>query len=692
MPFLRPRRQSSATTRTRRRTKQPTLRDELDWSVHPDTAREVLGIIFATLGILFIISIFGLAGAFGKLVLGAFQSAFGLFGFIVPIIFLIMGIKLLLPRDEKEPIKASVIIGLVVAFLTIPSLLVSYGGSVGLGVFHLASRVLSPVGGYLVLLAISVASILVSANISLGYLLQKLKVERTKLNNTDYATSPKANVFTLKDKSNRETSGNTATVTNVVEGDWEYPSLDLLSNLSTHPDPGNIAKNSEAIKKTLKDFAIDVSMGEANIGPTVTQYTLKPAEGVKLNQITARSNDLALAMSAKSLRVEAPIPGKPLVGVEVPNKVGAIVTLREMMETEEFQSKAENSNLTLALGRAAAGEPFVVDLKSMPHLLIAGATGSGKSVAINSIILNLLFQNSPADLRFLMVDPKRVELTGYNGIPHLLAPVVVEADKTISLLKWAMAEMDRRFELFASSAKRNIEAYNEEPTEGKLPYIVIIIDELADLMVQSAKDVEGAIVRLAQMARATGIHLIVATQRPSVDVITGLIKANIPTRMAFAVAAQADSRTILDSGGAEKLLGKGDMLYASSDMSAPMRAQGVFVNDKEIKAVTDFLRRKGEVEYDEEITNYKAKNASSRANGGSHDEIDDDMFEEAKELSIQTGKISASLLQRRLRIGYARAARLLDLMEQEGIIGPPDGARPREVLISSSDSIDNPFE
>jgi S-DNA-T family DNA segregation ATPase FtsK/SpoIIIE len=420
-------------------------------------------------------------------------------------------------------------------------------------------------------------------------------------------------------------------------------------------------------------------MSDVNVGPTVSQYTLKPADGVKLNTITARSNDLALALAAPSVRIEAPIPGKSAVGVEIPNKTAAIVTLREILEADEI--KKTDSSLALALGRDAAGTPFVVDLTKMPHLLIAGATGAGKSVCINSIIINLLYLNSPADLRFLLVDPKRVEFTEYNGIPHLLAPVVTDVDKTVSLLKWVVAEMERRFKLFAESSCRNIQVYNENPTEGKLPYIVVIIDELSDLMAQAANEVEASIVRIAQMARAVGIHLIVATQRPSVDVITGLIKANIPTRIAFAVASNADSRTILDQGGAEKLLGRGDMLYLSSELTQPKRAQSVLVVDKEIRSVTDFLKREGEAEYDDSITNFKPQ--KSHGSGGIEGNVDDALFEEAKELVIQTGKASASLLQRRLRVGYARAARLLDLLEEQGVIGPADGAKPRDILVAN---------
>jgi len=422
-------------------------------------------------------------------------------------------------------------------------------------------------------------------------------------------------------------------------------------------------------------------MQDVNTGPTVTQYTLKPAEGVKLNQITARSNDLALSLAAKSLRVEAPIPGKSAVGLEIPNKIPAKVTLKEVIQSSEF--KAVKSKLAIALGRDVAGVPMGVDLEKMPHLLIAGSTGSGKSVCINSVIITLLYNNSPSDLRFLMVDPKRVELTCYNRVPHLLAPVITEVDRTVSALKWAVHEMERRYKVFSETGRRNIAAYNANPPDGKMPYIVVIIDELADLMAAAANDVESSIVRLAQMARATGIHLIVATQRPSVDVITGLIKANITSRIAFAVASQVDSRTILDMSGAEKLLGKGDMLFISSDVSKPKRIQGCHVTDPEIESVVEFLRAEGTVEYDDTILTYRNQKGMSTADGG---EIDDDLYEEARDTVMRAGKGSASLLQRRLRVGYARAARLLDLLEQEGVIGPADGAKPRDVLISDTAS------
>lgn len=464
------------------------------------------------------------------------------------------------------------------------------------------------------------------------------------------------------------------------DSNWEYPSIELLKELDEVADPGNIYKNAEAIQKCLKTFGVEVALGDANVGPTVTQYTIKPSEGTKLNQIVARQNDLALALSAKSIRIEAPIPGKNAVGVEIPNKNVAKVTLREILLSTQF--KAQKSKLALALGRDVAGEPVAIDLEKMPHLMIAGATGSGKSVCINSIITSLLFNNSPADLRLMLVDPKRVELINYNDIPHLLTPVVVDVDKTVSALKWTVWEMERRYKMFSELSKRNITAYNDAPgPEGKLPFIVIIIDELADLMATSSKEVEGSIVRIAQMARATGIHLIVATQRPSVDVLTGLIKANINSRIAFATASQVDSRTILDMSGSEKLLGNGDMLFMASGVK-PRRVQGCFVSDPEIDDLVKFLKEKSEPQYEESILSFGRSAHGGGAGSGTNGSGEDDLYEEALDLVVASGKASASLLQRRLKVGYARAARLLDILEDNGVIGPADGAKPRDILVS----------
>lgn len=463
---------------------------------------------------------------------------------------------------------------------------------------------------------------------------------------------------------------------------WNYPPTSLLEIFDMKPQAGNLHKRMEVIQKTLRDFGIEVTMGDVNIGPTVTQFTLKPAEGVKLNQITARQDDLALALAAQSLRVEAPIPGKGLVGIEIPNEKKAKVGLRDILEDNVF--KRMNSHLAIALGRDVAGEPAAADLDKMPHILIAGATGSGKSVAINSLIITLLMNNSPDELRLILVDPKRVELTGYNGIPHLLTPVITEAKDTVAALGWTVREMDRRYKLFQSTGKRNIEQYNFEPelAEGRLPYIVLIIDELADLMMVAAREVEGSIVRLAQMARAVGIHLVVATQRPSVDVITGLIKANIPTRMAFAVASQIDSRTIIDMSGAEKLLGYGDMLYVSTDIGKPKRIQGALVLEREITSIIAHIKMQEDGDrYDPSVleTRVESRLGGNREGG----EIDDDLYHEAYEVVRLAGKASSTLLQTRLSVGYARAARLMQAMEDKGLIGPAKGSKPREVYGAS---------
>jgi len=430
-----------------------------------------------------------------------------------------------------------------------------------------------------------------------------------------------------------------------------------------------------------------VDMDEVNTGPTFTQFTFKPHEGIKLNRITTLQDNLALALAAHPIRIEAPIPGRALVGVEVPNQKITTVKLKDILTSFEFKNK--KGVLKVGLGEDVSGRSWTIDLAAMPHMLIAGATGSGKSVCINSVIISLLFQYSPEDLRFLIVDPKKVELTNYNGIPHLLTPVITEVDKTVNALRWAVKEMEERFKILSGAGKRNIVAYNSAVLVNKLPYIVIIIDELADLMATSARDVEAAIVRLSQMARAVGIHLVVATQRPSVNVITGLIKANIPGRIAFAVASQIDSRTILDTSGAEKLLGKGDLLFKAADLGKPRRIQGAFLSDAEIERVIDFWKQQDEPDYNDSVTEGHTGSGASPVDFSSDG---DELLEEAKEILIKAGKASASLLQRRLRVGYARAARLLDLLEERGIIGPGDGAKPREILVSDSNLLHIPTE
>jgi S-DNA-T family DNA segregation ATPase FtsK/SpoIIIE len=454
--------------------------------------------------------------------------------------------------------------------------------------------------------------------------------------------------------------------------------LELLSRRDQKPTSGDIQHNQFVIQRTLETFGIPVEMGEVAVGPTVTQFTLKPSEGVKLAKITALHNDLALALAAHPIRIEAPIPGKSLVGIEVPNQSVATVGLREVFESREWRDHRER--LAFGLGRDVSGKPWLADIGRMPHMLVAGATGSGKSVCLNTIVMSLLYTNGPDDLKFIMVDPKRVELQVYNGIPHLVTPVITDVDKTVNALKWALREMDRRFDVLSKFGARDIASYNAR-SEEKLPYLVVMIDELADLMVTAMQEVEGPIVRLAQMSRAVGIHLVLATQRPSVDVLTGLIKANIPARIAFAVASSTDSRTIIDQVGAEKLLGRGDMLFQTAEMSVPKRLQGAFVADDEIGRVVEFLKSKYEpAEYDASVVERATGAGTAFSNGMAADEDSDPLIPEAKEEILRAGKASASLLQRRLKVGYARAARLLDLLEQEGFIGPGDGAKPREIL------------
>src|SRR3989339_1480078 len=467
--------------------------------------------------------------------------------------------------------------------------------------------------------------------------------------------------------------------------------IDLLSNRNEKPTSGDIELNKIKIQETLHNFGIEVEMGDVSVGPMVSQYTLKPSQGVKLTQITSLHNDIALALAAHPIRIEAPIPGKALVGVEVPNKTMATVTVRELIDTKKFK---QQDNLSLCLGKDVSGNPFFTSLDAMPHLLIAGATGSGKSVCINSIIISLLYHNSPDDLRFIMIDPKRVELTTYNDIPHLMTPVITDVAKTINSLKWTVAEMERRYELLSRAGKRNIASYNTMVSgDEKLPYLVFIIDELADLMSMAAQSVEAAIVRLAQMSRAVGIHLILATQRPSVNVLTGLIKANMPARIAFSVASLVDSRTILDFSGAQKLLGRGDMLYIDAKISKPKRLQGALVTDDEIERIVAHLTASGDPDYNTDVTDKSVKvSIPGLTNmGGGTEEASDDLLEEAKKIIVQAGKASASLLQRRLRIGYARAARILDILEEQGFIGPAEGAKPREILINNEDDMDVRF-
>ena len=475
----------------------------------------------------------------------------------------------------------------------------------------------------------------------------------------------------------------------VEEQNYEFPPIELLSEGEETTLKGGkkaLADTATRLQKTLYSFGVSAKVENVSVGPAITRYELKPAEGVRVSKIANLADDIALNLAAESIRIEAPIPGKQAVGIEIPNTEKEVVHLRDIIDTETF--KESKSKLSFALGKNVAGEEVVADIAKMPHVLIAGSTGSGKSVCINTLIASIIYKAKPSEVKLVMVDPKVVELSVYNGIPHLLIPVVTDPKKAAGALAWAVQEMVNRYSLFASKNVRDIKGYNEaiekEGGTGKLPQIVIIIDELADLMMVAPNDVEDAICRLAQMARAAGMHLVIATQRPSVDVITGIIKANIPSRIAFAVSSGVDSRTILDSVGAEKLLGKGDMLFAPIGVNKPTRIQGAFISDKEVEKIVDFLKQNGEVKYNEDILeSIENANKSDKELEEENDDDETDPFlMDAIETVVETGQASTSFIQRRFKVGYARAGRIMDQMEQRGIISGYQGSKPREVLMS----------
>jgi len=520
----------------------------------------------------------------------------------------------------------------------------------------------------------------------------------------DDARQPRLSNLKNSIKQDKAAEDQAALVT-VSDPNWVAPSLELLEKKQSPADAGDVQQNAQIIKDTLREFDIDVDMEGANIGPKVTQYTLRPPSGVKLSKIAALETNIALNLAAQSLRIEAPIPGQKAVGIEVPNRKAADVRLHAILTSQQWAASREP--LAFAIGKDISGDAVIGELNKMPHLLIAGQTNSGKSVMINTLLTSLLYHNSPSEMKLILVDPKQVEMASYQDIPHLLTPVITETDKTISALKWSVNEMERRYKLLAEHRVKDIKSYNQkiqtagskitvndedglpqEHENGAMPYIVIVIDELADMMMLAGRDVEALIVRLAQKARAVGIHLVLATQSPRADIITGLIKANIPARIAFTVAGQIESRIILDQVGAEKLLGSGDMLLLTATMSKPKRIQGAWVTDEEVQKVITHLHLQSPPQYNDEVV---AQPVQLNGRGGVVMDFDsgsdDEMYKDALRVVIDSGKASSSLLQRRLRVGYARAARLIETMEDQGIIGPADGARPREVLISSLDDI-----
>jgi len=687
-----------------------------------ETKNGIWGIVALGLAVLSMLAFFHKAGGAGEFFAAISKSLFGWGIFLVPVGLLMLAVALF--KSISRKIYSSAVIGtvlFVLGFLAIFHIVgngdfamrVHQGGYLGLALGLPLFKAVGFTSSFVILVVLLLVSVLIALNIPVHKLFLRggeeegLEEEEQLRDNVvikrgSQIITPEAQKAEEAQQKRQAVAGERQHMAMAAKSDedkefvikmsksrkWILPPIEILHSDRDQPRSGDINANVGIIKRTLANFGIDVEMGEVSIGPTVTQFTLRPAMGVKLSKITALSNDLALALAAHPIRIEAPIPGKPLVGIEVPNKKSAIVGLRDLIDSGDY--KGSKYFLPIILGRDVAGFPVYSGLEKMPHLLIAGATGTGKSVAINTILLSLLYRHSPDVLKMILVDPKRVELSLYNGIPHLITPVIVDTKKVVNALRWTVREMEKRYERLSESASRDIFSYNAKQAPAQkeiMPFIIIVIDELADLMAAHGRDVEAAIVRLAQMARAVGIHLIVSTQRPSVEVITGLIKANITTRMAFQVASQVDSRTILDMSGAEKLLGNGDMLYQAGDTSKPRRLQGAFVSEKEVKDVVRFVKQQaeqleGSAEEKSEGLNVQLDEiVSGGAELAEADGMGDSLFFDAKEVVAQAGKASASLLQRRLKVGYARAARLLDLLEERGIIGPGEGAKPREVYI-----------
>ncbi len=702
--------------------------------IKQETVETIMAILFFLLALILILAVFGQGGIVGEKVYEIFKFLFGFGFFLIPVILIMLGISFL--REIKNNFATPKIIASFVLFfssLGFVDLVSNKAGIVG----NFITKPLVSLFDFWVSIIITLALILISiifvfeASIKIssirnlfksearnkksendggGFVEQNIEAEEEEeiedpKENQDEIEVDKTSSFGFKTKKGSGLiffPGNT-----ISKKEFTPPPLELLEKDAGKPGVGDIKANANIIRRTLFNFGIQVEMDEISIGPSVTRYALKPAEGVKLSKIVALQNDLSLALAAHPLRIEAPIPGKSLVGVEIPNTKKTLVGLGSIMEDKHF--KTSEKPLLLCLGKGVTGQSHFYDLGKMPHILIAGATGSGKSVAIHTFLASLLYRNSPDNLKFIMVDPKRVELTLYNGIPHLLTNVITDAKKTILALKWAAKEMDRRYDILEEYSARDVDSYHrnilnpaiEKAKETKntdnlppnMPYIVIVIDELADIMQTYPRELESAVVRLAQMSRAVGIHLMVSTQRPSVNVITGLIKANIPTRVALQVASQIDSRTILDQPGAEKLLGSGDMLFLSGDMSKPVRLQSAFISEKEVKNVVDWLKENYEKSKEEikleEKTGVQTFLETLEENT-EEDENLDEMYEDAKETVIRAKKASTSYIQRKLGIGYARAARIMDQLEEKGVIGPENGSKPRGVLIGETDSSTSP--
>lgn len=706
-------------------------RESKESKLHPDTRKSIWAVVFLALSAVFALAGFHRAGPAGDYIYESLHALLGVGYAVLPLTLFFLAAVFFASRTRK--VMGMTLIGGGVLMLAVLGLIdlaspgqefLSVGGGGWLGVILGSLRYpFGQAAAVVINAGILLIAILMAANVPLRLPERKAKelseASKQVVTGESNEVQPEEEEEAEQKKNDKDkekikdgagkdedaepliaaskeqaSKAATGTLKSFSDEDYKAPPLDLLGIEGGKPTTGDLRANANIIKRTLESFGIPVDMGEINIGPKVTRYTLKPAEGVKLSRITALSQDLALQLAAHPIRIEAPIPGKSLVGIEVPNKTAALVRLGSLMAYKEFTG---GGALGFVLGRDVTGEPMFADIERMPHLLVAGATGSGKSVAIHSLLVSLFYKNSPATLRVILIDPKRVELSAYEGLPHLVSPVVTENKKAIGVFRWALAEMDRRYDILLRAGNRDIKSYNSGHKASILPYLLIVVDELADLMSTYGREVEGLIVRLAQMARATGIHLVLATQRPSVEVITGLIKANIPARIALQVASQIDSRTILDHGGAEKLLGGGDMLFTSAEMKQPRRIQGAYITENEIYKVAGFIRENNTTPEDaptKDVSKFGDKSVQvdggvSAPTGAVFDaylenDSDDDLYAQAVETVAAAKKASASLLQRRLSVGYARAARLLDLMEERGVIGPGDGAKPREVYLDAT--------
>ncbi|MEK7157299.1 MAG: DNA translocase FtsK 4TM domain-containing protein [Patescibacteria group bacterium] len=703
-------------------------------------------IVLLASGILFLLAIFGAAGPVGSTIFTTSYAIVGIGAFLLPLALIAVGLYAGFSRPTIEPLTASGILLIAASVLAFAGLFpgADFGGMTGTWSGEILSGFFGFWGALVLLVAVIAIGVAVVSDIealalllgeNVSALWSRLRTARSARTEDelfedefdDVVGVPETEEETYDDEDTSvPTHEPIVTVfnhavsvsgTGIANFDVEYdpPPLSLLGTDKGKPGVGDIKANANIIKRTFQNFGINLEMDEVSVGPTVTRYAVKPAEGVRLSKIVSLANNLELALAAHPVRIEAPIPGKSLVGIEVPNTVKAMVGLGGLLSSPQWNESTKP--LLAALGRDITGTPHYANIAKMPHGLVAGATGSGKSVAIHALITSLLYRNGPNQLRFIMIDPKRVELTAYNGIPHLLTPVITDPKKAIFSLKWAAKEMERRYNILEANHVRDIDSYHSSifepakkagalnaPRSGAsgdrsqsgladipeaMPYIIIVIDELADIMHSYPRELESSIVRLAQMSRAVGIHLVLSTQRPSVNVITGLIKANVPTRMALQVASQIDSRTILDGSGAETLLGAGDMLYLSSDMQKPVRIQTAYISETEVKKVVSYIKSHNAGDLSNidfggtgttGVQNMEPNDVIGLVNGSFDDDIDDDLYEDAKTAVEEAGRASTSYLQRKLKIGYSRAARLMDVLEAKGIIGAADGSKPREIL------------